>query len=242
MITVKGLKINYLVMGEGKPLLILHGWGSKSANWKKVAEMLIGRGVKVIIPDLPGFGESQPPKTVWGLDDYADFVRKFSKKTNLKDFYLLGHSFGGAVAVKYAINFPPKKLFLVSAACFRKSSFRKRTLRLLAKLFKVFSFIPYARKAFYKFIVKRSDYPYAQGVMKQIYLEAIKQDIGNILDLIKVPTVIIWGDKDKVTPLVQAHLIKDKIKNSKLNIIPNADHDLNYRNSTELADLILKNL
>jgi len=241
MITVKGLKINYLVMGEGKPLLILHGWGSKSTNWKKVGEMLIGRGVKVIIPDLPGFGQSQIPKTVWDLDDYADFVRKFIKKLNLKDFYLLGHSFGGAVAVKYALNFPPKKLFLVSAACFRKSSFRKKTLKLISKLFKIFSFIPYARKAFYKFIVKRSDYPLAQVVMKQIYLEAIKQDIGDSLDLIKTPTIIIWGDKDKVTPLVQAHLINSKIKGSQLKIIPDADHDLNYKNSAELADLILKN-
>jgi pimeloyl-ACP methyl ester carboxylesterase len=242
MINIKGLKINYITIGEGKPLLILHGWGSKSANWQKVGELLIGRGFKVIIPDLPGFGESQAPSNVWDLDDYADFVREFVKDLGLRDFYLLGHSFGGAVAVKYSLKFPPKKLFLVSAACFRKSSFRKKTLFVLSKMFKIFSFIPYSRKAFYKFIIKRSDYPQAQGVMKQIYLEAIKQDIGEDLNLIQIPTIIIWGDKDKVTPIVQAHLIKSKIKNSELKVIANADHDLNYRNSGELADLIVKGL
>ncbi len=238
---VKGVKVNYLVLGEGRPLLILHGWGSKSDNWRKAGGFLAKKGFKVIIPDLPGFGKSSSPSGVWNLDDYADFVKEFVKALKLENFYLLGHSFGGALAVKYSLRSSVKKLFLVSAACFRKSSFRKKTLYVLAKTFKIFSFL-LLKKAFYRFIVRRSDYPYAKGTMKQIYLEVIKEDISNDLSLVQVPCVIIWGDKDKITPVVQAHLIKSKVKNSKIEILSGFGHDLNLKAPEQLSKLVLKHL
>jgi len=76
---IKGLKINYKTLGEGRPLLILHGWGSRSDNWQKVGDMLAQNGIKVIIPDLPGFGQSDKPPRAWNLDDYCDFVEEFVK-------------------------------------------------------------------------------------------------------------------------------------------------------------------
>ena len=66
--TIKGLKINYKTLGEGKPLLILHGWGSRGEKWQRVGELLAEKRLKVIIPDLPGFGRSLAPKSAWGLD------------------------------------------------------------------------------------------------------------------------------------------------------------------------------
>ena len=84
--SIKGLEINYEVIGEGKPLLILHGWGSRSDNWQKVGEILVKDGVKVIIPDLPGFGNSDKPSMVWTLDDYCNFVQEFIKLLNLEKF------------------------------------------------------------------------------------------------------------------------------------------------------------
>jgi pimeloyl-ACP methyl ester carboxylesterase len=238
---IKGLKINYKILGEGKPFLILHGWGSGSDNWKKVGELLSAKGIKVIIPDLPGFGASDKPETAWNLDDYCDFVEDFIKILNLEKFSLLGHSFGGSLSVKCSLRFPQKikKLFLVSAACFRRKSFKKRALFVIAKIFKAFSFIPFLRKAFYKFIVKRSDYPYTQGIMKDIYLKIIKADLSNLLEKIEVPAVIIWGEKDDITPLKQGRIINQKIKNSQLRIISNASHDLNIKNPEELVKEIL---
>ena len=136
---INGLKINYRIIGEGKPFLILHGWGSQSAKWQKVGELLTSKGLKVIIPDLPGFGESEKPKTVWNLDDYCNFVREFIDFLNLDKFYLLGHSFGGALAVKCSLRFPEKidKLFLVGAACVRRKSFKVKFLKIISKIFKI---------------------------------------------------------------------------------------------------------
>jgi pimeloyl-ACP methyl ester carboxylesterase len=239
---IKGLRINYKILGEGKPLLILHGWGSRSANWQKVGELLAEKGIKVIVPDLPGFGQSDRPKEVWSLDDYCDFVEEFAKNLGLERFSLLGHSFGGSLALKLSLRIPEKidRLYLVSAACFRRKSIKKRILFVLAKVFKIFSFIPFLRKAFYKFIVRKSDYSYTDGIMKEIYLKAIKTDLSDILEKIELPTNIIWGEKDGITSLKQAKIINQRIKDSKLIVIPGADHDLNTKYPEELVNAFLR--
>ena len=237
---IKNLEINYKILGEGRPLLILHGWGSRSDNWQRVGELLAEKGIKVIIPDLPGFGKSDRSKKVWSLDDYCDFVQEFIKNLGLEKFSLLGHSFGGSLSIKLSLRFPEKidRLYLVSAACFRRKSIKKRILFVIAKIFKIFSFIPFLRKAFYKFIVRKSDYSYTDGIMREIYLKVIKQDLSDILEKIKVPTNIIWGEKDNITPLKQARIVNQKIKNSKLIVIPGADHDINTKYPEKLAKAI----
>lgn len=245
-ISINGLRINFRTIGEGRPLLILHGWGSKSERWQKVAELLAKNGIKVIIPDLPGFGKSDQPQTALEPEEYCKIIEDFIKILNLEKFYLLGHSFGGALAVKCTLDFPEKinKLFLVAAACFRKRSLKKRFFYAISKVFKIFSFLPfysYVRKGFYKYIVC-SDYPYTDGVMKDIYLKIIKKDLSDILPKIQNPTVIIWGEKDKITPLKEAYSIKEKIKNSKLIIIPEGSHDLEQKLPEKLSEIIIQSL
>lgn len=243
-IKINGLNINYKIIGEGKPFLILHGWGSKSDRWEKVAGILSRKGFKVIIPDLPGFGQSDTPGKPWNLDNYADFVEEFSKALGLDKFILSGHSFGGGISVKYAIKNPDKidELFLIASACIRKDNFRKKFLRTLSKLFKIFSFIPGARKAFYKFIVKKSDYQYTDGIMKNTYLNIIKEDLSDVLKEVKSKTVIIWGDKDDVLSIAQGREINKRIKGSKLVVIPGADHDLEQKIPEELTSKIIENI
>ena len=242
---IKGLTINYKVIGEGRPLLILHGWGSNSEKWQKVANLLTENGIKVIIPDLPGFGESQKPTRAWGLADYCEFVQKFVESLNLEKFYLLGHSFGGAIAVKYSLKFPKKieKLFLVGAACFRRKTLRKKLFYLISKILKIFSFLPFysfLRKGFYRFVVRKSDYPYSEGIMKEIYLKIIKEDLSDVLAKVEVPTIIIWGEKDKVKTLEEGRLINREIENSKLEVIPGANHELHRKVPEKLSEVILK--
>lgn len=245
--TINGIKTNYQVFGEGRPFLILHGWGSNSERWQKVGELLAEKGLKVIIPDMPGFGKSEKPKTPWNFNNYVSWAEEFTKTLNLESFSLLGHSFGGAIAVKVAVDAPQKtnRLFLVASACIRKRTVLKKVLAKISKVVKVFSFLPYyllVRKAFYKFIIRKSDYVYTEGIMKETYLKAISEDLSCHLSFIKAPTIIIWGDKDESTPVEDAHFINKKIRNSKLIIIPGADHNLNQKAPEILAEKILENL
>jgi len=234
---IKNLEIYYKVIGEGeKTLLILHGWNSKSANWQKTAELISKKRVRVIIPDLPGFGKSNKPPYAWNIDEYCSFIKEFADYLKINKFYLLGHSFGASLAIKFSLKFPQRlnKLFLVSAACIRRKTLKKKILFLISKVFKIFSFVPLIKKAFYKFIVK-SDYLSTKGFMRKTYLNIIGEDLTPILEQIAVPTIIIWGEKDNVTPLRQAELIKSKIKNSKLIIIPQGTHDLERQMPEELV-------
>ncbi len=248
-VIIGDLKINYRIFGAGRPMLILHGWGSKSDRWQKVAEILAQENLQIIVPDLPGFGKSQAPQSVWSLDNYVQWVGDFSENIDdLKNgFILLGHSFGGAIAAKFAIQYNQKveKLFLVSAACIREKTETKSILSKVAKPVKMLSFLPFYdlfRKTFYKFVLRRSDYPHVSGVMKETYVKVISEDLSQKLFFIKAPTTIIWGDKDNLTPIHQAYFINKKIENSNLVIIEGAVHGLQIKQPEVLAQKIVENL
>jgi len=252
-VVINGIKTNYQVFGEGEPFLILHGWGSNSDRWANVAD-LISKGVpggpgpfKVIVPDLPGFGKTDVLSAPWDTNKYINFIEQFIKELNIGEFYLFGHSFGGALTAKIAVKHVQdvKKLFLVSAACVREKTAKKNVYKRGAKFIKLFKFLPYYalfRKAVYKYIIRRSDYIYFEGVMKETYLKVVAEDVSFQLPFIKVPTVIIWGDKDDSTPIEDAKVINEKIKNSRLVIIPGAGHRLNKENAEILAEDVLNNI
>jgi len=246
-IVVNGIKTNYEVIGDGSPFLILHGWGSNAERWNEVALELSRNGFKVIIPDLPGFGKSGALDMPWDLNKYVNWIDEFIKIYNLKNFYLAGHSFGGALSCKIAIghNQEMKKMFLIAPAFHREKTAQKSFLKHIAKSVKIFYFLPFYglfRKAVYKFILRKSDYVYVEGVMKQTYLNVVKEDIAFQIPFIRVPTVIIWGDKDESTPVKGAYFLNKEIKNSILEIIPGAGHDLNRKYPQMLAEKIIKNI
>jgi len=218
--------------------LILHGWGSKSEKWIEIGNLLNKQGFKIIIPDLPGFGESDEPIISWSLDNYVNLIEDFTKQLNLEKFYLLGHSFGGSLSIKSSLKFPHKikKLFLVASSGIRRETTKKKILIFISKIFKVFSFIPFYesfRKLFYRIIVGKTDYIYTkQGFSKETFLKVIKEDISHLLAEIKTPTIVIWGDKDTFTPIADAYLMNKKIRGSRLIVIKGSDHYF-YRKSPE---------
>jgi len=246
-ILVNDVKTNYISMGKGTPFIILHGWGSCSDRWIKEAEIISEKGFQVIVPDLPGFAESGKLSMPWTVNDYVSWFEEFTRLLEIQDFYLLGYSFGGALAAKVAVKYPQRvlKLFLVASAIIRKKTTKKGFLAKISKFIKLFYFVPYYaffRKAVYKFIIRKSDYVYTEGIMKQTYLNALSDDLSHHLSFIRVPTVIIWGDKDQSVPIEDAHVINAKIKNSELIIIEGADHLMHKTMPDILAEKVLSSL
>jgi pimeloyl-ACP methyl ester carboxylesterase len=228
-------------------ILILHGWGSCAKNWSRVKELLENQGYKIYLPDLPGFGQNSSLSKPWSIDDYVAWVKEYSEKQNLSQFFLLGHSFGGSLAIKFSLKYPEriKKMFLVASAGIRKKTIRKKILGRISKFFKIFSFLPFysfIRKIFYKFIVKKSDYPYLSETMRETYLNIINEDLSGLLFQVTVPTIIIWGEKDDVVSLKEGQFINQNIKNSKLLIIPGANHDLERKAPEILVQKILNSI
>ncbi len=226
-IKIKDLNINYRVSGQGDPFLVLHGWGSCSDKWIKVMNLLSFK-FQVIVPDLPGFGKSEPMKKGWKIEDFNEFLNEFIQKLNLNNFYLLGHSFGGCIALKYNSENKVKKLFLVAPSIVREKSFKK-------KLFSLKIPCPcFCKKIIYKIFLKNTDYPYYQGAMKET-LKNLK-DLSSLNPLSE--TILIWGKKDKITPIRQAKLIKKNV----LEIIAETGHSIQIQAPDLLVEKILNNL
>ena len=132
-INIDGLNINYIDSGDkncGNAILLLHGWGSNITLFQKMIDIL-SPFMRVVAPDMPGFGESDEPREPWCVDNYVQFVEKFCKEIDLKDPIVLGHSFGGRVIIKSVtgdtpiIN-PPKIILTDSAGIKPKQSLKSK--------------------------------------------------------------------------------------------------------------------
>jgi pimeloyl-ACP methyl ester carboxylesterase len=248
-ILVDGLKTNYKITGEGKDILILHGWGASSDSWLEVQKMLADKGYRVIVPDFSGFGKSITPLSPWGIKEYADFISKFIDKLNLEKIILIGHSFGGRISIRLTLLCPEKieKLILCNSAGIKpKPGIKTSLVFVVAKIFnaslspKYFAKIREPiRKNFYRFLRKK-DYLKAEGVMKEVMKKVLKEDLKPELPGIKKETLIVWGDKDKMVPLNYAYTFKNKIKDSKLEIMQGIGHSPHLEKPTELVKIILK--
>jgi len=233
-------------------ILILHGWGSCARNWQRVKEELEKKDRKVYLPDLPGFGENTILEKSWSIDDYFNWVKEYCEKNKLSRFFLLGHSFGGGLAVKLAVDCPEKiqGLVLVAPKIRRQKTFRYYLGLVLTKTGEVVfsipllsSLRPFARKVLYHLIGTRDYYKLTLRdslYLKETFKLIVKMDVTDLLAKIKAPVLIIWGDKDRLTPVKDAYLAHRKIENSRLEIIKDGKHGLNLEMPEALAEKILK--
>lgn len=247
-ININGIDLYYKTAGEGKPFLILHGWGASSFSWMRVIEEMAEKGFKLIVPDLPGFGKSEPPRSIWGVGEYADFIISFVKELGFSDFYLLGHSFGGGVALKIAAEkrVKPLKLLFCDAALVRgeRLNLRQRVSKALTRAgSKIISKDSRAYVFFEKLAYKLSgtyDYYRANPLMKEIFKKVVSEDLTHLLPQVDMPCLIIWGEDDQITPIEDGVLFHQAIENSELKIIKGARHNPYKTDPVEVAESIIK--
>ncbi len=212
-------------MESKKTIVFLHGWGNSSQVFIPLSYYL-KNDFFIFAPDLPGFGKS-PIEKPMALKDYVDFIYKFLKENQIEKPIIVGHSFGGAIAAKLAILHPEiiSKLILVNASAIRESNFKSRLIEKPAKIIK--KIIP---KKFHSFILKflgldTSDYTQIENpYLKETFKIVIKENLAPELSFIKVPTLVIWGEKDTETPLKNGSLIAKLIPNAEMAIIKNTGH------------------
>lgn len=233
MISINNLEVNYKIAGSGPVILILHGWGGSSDSWIKVMEMLVNKGYKVICPDFPGFGKSHVLIEPWDVTDYKEWLLEFIRLQGLDKFVLLGHSFGGRVAIKFSVEYSEKVKALIlcdSAGLKSKPGFKNRIISHMAYIGNIV-FSPHfllrfkngARNIFYSFL-RNKDYVKANGVMKESIKKVIDEDLFPYLSKINIKTLIVWGERDKMVPVKQSHILKEQIKDSVLKLLPDVGH------------------
>ena len=116
--------------GEGPPVVLLHGWGASSELWRPIAGHLRA-SFTVLAPDLPGFGRTPSPPAGWSVEDYARWVLALLDRRGVGTAHLIGHSFGGRVAIKLAARWPDRvgKVVLTSSAGIPPPRSARRRLR-----------------------------------------------------------------------------------------------------------------
>ena len=120
-VLVNNRVVNYMMTGKGPMAVLLHGWADSSVTFTALTTHLKSN-YTVVALDLAGFGNSQPPNSAWGLQEYAESVANTLTKLDIKNVHLLiGHSNGGAIAM-YAVAHQlvqPKKLVLLASSGIR---------------------------------------------------------------------------------------------------------------------------
>ncbi len=226
---------------DGKPLLILHGWGSSSAVMKPLAEKLTGIRTSYLI-DLPGFGNSPEPESAWSVNDYAFAVKRFIEKqfpdSDLK-LDLLVHSFGGRIAIKLLTDSEISgrfgRIIFTGAAGLKPDRkpdyyFRKYTAKLLKLPFLILpeplksrSLNKLRQTGFWKRLGS-SDYQQLSGVMRETFVKTVTEYLDSNVPLIEHEILLIWGEDDTSTPIAQGERMDQMLKESALIRLKNAGH------------------
>ncbi len=211
----------YTNNNHDKTIIYLHGWGQNIEMMEPIAKPL-EKEVDTLILDLPGFGKSGEPKSVWSLEDYADMVHALVEKLKIKKTIMVGHSFGGKVSIVYASKYKVEKLILLASpykVAIPKVSLKVRLLKRLAKLPLLKNIANQMKKN-----MGSNDYKNASPKMRSILVKHINTDVSELCKDIKCPTLMIWGTKDEAVPLIDAYELEKLISNSAVIEYPGLTH------------------
>lgn len=229
-VMIDGLNINYIDEGEGKTIVLFHGWGAKKEVFTPVIKRL-SAFMRVVALDFPGFGKSDEPKEVWDVERYAEFMKKFIEKADCEGAIWLGHSFGGRVIIKLfgKMAIKPSKIILVDAAGIKPKRGLDYYIKVYSyKLGKKILKLPLINKTgLYEKLVKNagsSDYKVLSDNMRATMSRVVNEDLRGCLADITSPTLLVWGDKDTATPIGDAHIMDSLLPDSGIVVLEGAGH------------------
>jgi pimeloyl-ACP methyl ester carboxylesterase len=248
-IELPGAEVNYVEIGEGEPILFVHGISGCWQNWLENLPHF-GAGHRAIALDLPGFGASPMPSWEIDMPAYGRLLGDFCEKLGIERATLVGNSMGGFIAVEAATSNPSRyeRLVLVSAAGILNTWNPELRATLTAWAWKEFGPLfarrgreivsrPRAREAVFRPFLRFPTRLREDLLLEQILggleradgfgdaLRAlIRHDIRDRLADIDVPTLIVWGLSDRVIPVAAAISYHRRIPGSRLEIFERTGH------------------
>ena len=239
--TFRNTKMAYAKMGEGQPLLILHGWGSNSGVMAALGQYF-SRRFTCYLPDLPGHGMSPEPPEAWSVDDYADLVQAFVDEIRGGEAVaVLAHSFGGRIMLKLMAREDAPRYFnrvIITGGAGMKPhrSWKFYFRKYLAKLLKSpayllpgklrDSFLHALRQTSIWKMLGSSEYAQLSGVMRETFVKTVTEYLEPTLPKIPIDieVLLVWGENDDATPLYQAQRMEQGIPQAELVTLKDAGH------------------
>lgn len=244
-IEINGQRVHFEESGEGRPLILMHGWGCNLTTVRSIAATASGTH-RVLNLDMPGFGQSPEPDSVWDIDQYTELVNRFIDHLQLERPILAGHSFGGRVAIQLASQRKDiDAVVLIDAAGIKP----RRSLKYYYKVYtfkaaKRLSYLLLGREKAEKRIERirasrgSSDYANASPRMRAIMSKVVNHDLTACLPKITAPTLLIWGENDTATPLADAKKMERLIPDAGLVSFPGCGHYSYLDNPAQFAAVL----
>lgn len=230
-----GVSIHYEAIGQGPPLLLLHGWGGSIGSMRPVADALADLRT-CTIPDFPGFGESSSPPEPWSVTEYARCLAAFMEKAGIAKADVVAHSFGARVALLLAAEHPELvgKIVVTGGAGLKP----KRNLKYYGKVYSYKLGKRMLRHAWMAGFVRHfgvdlrkraaqagsEDYRALPDEMKKTFVRVVNQDLRSCLRRMKSPTLLIWGEKDASAPLWMGKVMEKEIPDAGLVVFEGRGH------------------
>ena len=229
------------------PIVILHGWGLSAKTFELLISELRGHGFPVWAPDFPGFDSLHIPTKPLTLANYADFLDIYLRKHHIEKPILIGHSFGGRVALKYQLKYPKNvgALVLTGTPGFTPISRKKLAIFItLAKIGGTLFSLPLLYRLkdrvrlWYYYIVGARDFYRAEGVMRETFKQIVREELVTSMKKVHVPMLLVWGAQDIIVPVSIAEKMNETIANSRLIILPGCGHNVSYKSPKEFVSSI----
>lgn len=241
-VDVLGLRIAYRRVGAGEPLVLLHGGFSDSREWRGQLDGLSDR-YDVIAPDLPGSGSSSDPPPGWTLADYARALAEFLFALGITRAHVGGLSFGSMYALVLQRYYPglPTSLVLASAYAGWAGSLppdevERRTQTVLSLLDRPLGpWVDEFLATLFEDDVAPEVVEESRTIMADVHPEGAREvvlafataDLRDVLPTISVPTLLLYGDRDRRSPIHVAHELHAQIPGSRLVVMPGVGHAAN---------------
>ncbi len=230
-IIINGMNLHYRVSGTGKPIVLMHGWGCDLHIFKQL-QAFLEADFTVYNIDFPGFGKSQEPPVAWGTAEYEANFKGFLTALSIENPILIGHSFGGRIAIRTAKDTSVHKMILMGSAGIKPT-------RTFEYYFKVYSFktlrffaeLPLIYQLFGKEMLENrrkkagsADYQKASDIMRGTLSKVVNEDLRHFMPSIKASTLLIYGENDTATPVKDAQIMEKVMPDAGLIVMKNAGH------------------
>jgi pimeloyl-ACP methyl ester carboxylesterase len=256
---VAGTRVRYIDVGTGTPVVLFHGLGASIYTWRKNIAPIAAAGFRVIAFDNRGFGFSSQPDSGYDNAAYLALAVGLLDSLHLTDAVLVGHSMGGAIAAQVAITHPRRArgLILIAAAglgvreplLFRVARWpvvgrallalrgRGLTGRILRSTYADPRRVTEEDVDQYYAPVARPGYAH---VLRQVLRRFRFDGLAGQLDRVAAPTLVLWGDHDRVVPLPLGRALAAGIPRSAFLLIPDAGHAVQEEAPDEVNRLVIK--
>ena len=250
-ITVAGMRVHYYVLGPsgGQAVVLVHGLGGRSQDWRSLAPYLAKAGYRVFLPDLPGYGQSDRPIDFsYSVPAEAETAVGFMDALALKQVDLGGWSMGGWIVQRIAYAHPERvrRLLLFDSAGINEMptwDTRLFTPSNAAEVDQLESLLMPHPPRIPGFVAKdilrssrRNGWIIHRAVASMLYGHDTTDDV---LPQLKMPVLIVWGSEDRITPLSQGEKMHRLVPQSQLDVIEGCGHLAPVQCATEIGPKVV---